>query len=248
MTETVDWAKLKKQNSNFKFEINKHFFLSELDVSRKDGYKKQLHVMLPEGDETFVGTLAGLCKYEFNFFDLNIEDGDNIIDLGCNYGLISIVCAALYPNCTVHSFDPCVRALETLRLNCFINNIQNIKFYNTAVTASEDATLKFSSNLSQGESCFIESDLNDESHEEIGEFKNTHIKTVLNNINNISYLKVDIEGSEYGIFNYLFEHNRDFSKNIKRVHIEVHGEKTQREQLIKKLKTHFPSEENIIVS
>ena len=60
---------------------------------------------------------------------------------------------------------------------------------------------------------------------------------------------MDIEGSEYGIFDYLFENIEEFQEDLpSRVHIEVHGEQDKKERLIEKLKKLFNSDENVIKS
>ena len=242
-----NWNTLKNLNPDFTFNFEKLMFRISVNLKDKNKQDRRLKFILPEGDQTYFGTFAGIAKKQFNFFDLEPEDGDNIIDMGCNYGLVSMVCAALYPQCTIHAFDPCGKALEAIVINCFINNINNIVLYNTAVTASDKEHLEFYSNLEEGPSCYIQSDFKEEHMTHVAKCKNIHIKDVVNNIQNICYLKMDIEGAEYEIFDYLFENNKAFQDSIPyRVHIEVHGEEDKKQNLINKLDKVFINDKNII--
>ena len=245
--EEIGWEEIQKNNPQFKFGLEGEAFQFFIDLTSKEGVYRQIKILLPENDLTWQGTFAGIGKNEFNFFDLKPKDGDNIIDMGCNYGLISMACAVLYPKCKIHAFDPCKQAISFLQLNCFINGIRNLVLYNTAVTDSEEPTLDFYSNLGDGPSCFVPPQSKEEDHTPVGKHKNTHIKNVLGEIKNICFLKMDIEGSEYGIFDYLFENIEEFQDNLpSRVHIEVHGGEDKKDCLIKKLKKLFSSDENII--
>ena len=247
MSEEVDWDVIGKVNPKFTFNFEKLMFRISINVKDSDNEYKNLKFIFPEGDETYFGTFAGIAKNEFNFFDLKPKDGDNIIDMGCNYGLVSMVCAALYPQCTIHAFDPCAKALENMLLNCFNNKIKNIVFHNTAVTASDKECLEFYSDLDAGPSCYVQSDFKKKDMTHVATCKNTHIKDVLDDIGNICYLKMDIEGAEYEVFDYLFENNKAFQDSIPyRVHIEVHGEEDKKQNLINKLNKVFINDKNII--
>jgi FkbM family methyltransferase len=247
MAEEINWDNLNKMNSKFSFSFKRRLCHFTIDVNISGQENKKLNLILPEGDQTYVGTLAGICKKQFNFFDLKPKDGTNIIDMGCNYGLISMICATLYPQCTIHAFDPCKDVFQFMMINCFVNNIKNIVFHNTAVTTSQEENLNFCSNIELGRSCFVESKFYKEGMTHVGKCKNTHIKNVLDEIKNICYFKMDIEGAEHDIFNYLFENNKDFQDTIPyRVHIEVHGEDDKKENLINKLNKVFVNDKNII--
>lgn len=73
-----------------------------------------LNFVAPNNDQTWGGTIAGLSKGEFNFFDLAPKHGDVILDIGCNIGLVSLLCAKMYPQCQVHAYDACEWAIECL--------------------------------------------------------------------------------------------------------------------------------------
>ena len=245
----MSWEEIREKNPQFKFDVEGELYQFFIDLTSKEGVIRRINIILPKHDESWGGTFSGIGKDEFNFFDLNPKDGDNIIDMGCNYGLISMACAVLYPKCKIHAFDPCKKAISFLKLNCFINGIQNLVLYNTAVTDSEEPTLDFYSNLGVGPSCFVPPQSKEEDHTHVGKHNNTHVKNVLGKIKNICFLKMDIEGSEYGIFDYLFENIEEFQEDLpSRVHIEVHGEQDKKERLIKKLKKLFNSDENVIKS
>ena len=65
-------------------------------------------------------------------------------------------------------------------------------------------------------------------------------------MDNIAFLKMDIEGGEWEIFDYLYENIPNFPETIERVHIETHGEKERCNKLIKKLRSSFPDKKNMI--
>ena len=209
--------------------------------------EKQISVLVPAEDQTWGGTIAGLQKGEFNFFDLKPKAGSHIIDFGCNVGVISLMCATLYPECHIHSYDPCGICISLLKQSCEINEINNLTCYHSCVTASSKEEVEFS-HESLGPTCFIASDLvSVETHPYKGiNINNIHIKDILSSMDNIAFLKMDIEGGEWGIFDYLYENMPNFPETIERVHIEIHGEKERCNKLIKKLESSFPDKKNMI--
>ena len=207
-----------------------------------------LTIFAPKNDATWSGHIAGLRKGEFsNLFDLKPKKDDIIMDIGCNLGLVGLFCAKLYPQCDVHAFDPCRTILSYLRMNCKLNNISNLRCYNVCVTASNKKKVKFSHETT-GPSCWVQSSLTTKDQHEFfgGEVENLHIKDLLSREENIAYMKMDIEGSEHEIFNYLYKNQPEFHKKIKRVHIEVHGKRSKKKKLIKKLRLSFPDKKNHI--
>jgi len=214
-----------------------------------------LRFYAPTNDVSWGGTLSGLEHNVFNFFDLDVKQGSHIIDFGSNIGLVSLVCSKLYPQSIIHSFDACEWAIKCLKKTCEINQIANIIPYHACVTASSEEYIEFS-HENTGPSCFVRTDLlGDKLDKETRGYKtkNLHIKDVLTSKEDISFMKMDIEGGEWEIFDYLYKNDLDFFKKPQKVHIEVHGERDAHgnagEELrkkINKLKSAFANEQNYI--
>lgn len=130
----------------------------------------------------------------------------NIIDIGANCGMASIILAKQNPNSIIYAFEPDYNTFLLLKENVSLNNLQNVKFFNLAVsdssnkklilykhpdysggntTCSEDQSFKtfFNKDINKVEvDCISFDDI-------IQQF----------NIDQVELLKIDCEGAEYEI-------------------------------------------------
>lgn len=127
-----------------------------------------------------------------------------------------------------------------------INSLSNLYIHHSCITASTNDYIEFS-HESLGPSCFVRSDLTTkEGHSFSGyKVKNTHIADIINQ--KIAFMKMDIEGGEYEIFEWLFNNLPNFSNKVDRVHIELHRTKGMNTDLLEeRLSTAFQNTSSII--
>lgn len=68
------------------------------------------------------GTLAMLSVIEFN-------DSDNVLDLGCGYGIVGILSAKIVGATNVVMIDVDDRAVKVARENVILNGVEGVKLY-----------------------------------------------------------------------------------------------------------------------
>lgn len=126
------------------------------------------------------------------------------------------------------------------------NSLNNLHIHHSCVTASESDYIEFS-HEDKGPSCFVRSDLTSEEDHRFGGYKvkNAHISDIIDQ--EVAFMKMDIEGGEYEIFEWLFNSLPNFSDKIGRVHIELHRIKgTDTDSLIENLNRVFQNTGSII--
>ena len=60
---------------------------------------------------------------------IDIKDGQSILDLGCGYGAMGLAIAKAYPDSTVHLVDKDFVAVEYVSKNIKLNGLKNCKAY-----------------------------------------------------------------------------------------------------------------------
>ena len=158
---------------------------------------------------------------EYDFTNIDFKEGDCVIDIGGNIGMISIYLAKKFPFLKIYAFEPVRENYENFLKNIKLNNIPDgtIIVENKAVTKDgRMINMRGGSSISdvipvgaatQEENCNIESI----TLEEI--FKK-------HNIGKLKLLKIDCEGSEYEI---LYNTKPEILKSIEYVRGEFHENK-----------------------
>lgn len=168
-----------------------------------------------------------LNNNDYDFTNIDFKDGDIVIDIGANVGMVSILLAKKFPFLKIYSFEPLKENYDNLLKNIELNNIPEgiITAENKAVTkdgrlinmsinssnkgGSSTADVISTNSIMTKENCQIESI----TLEEI--FKKY-------NINKLKLLKIDCEGSEYEI---LYNANINILNNIENLIGEFHENK-----------------------
>lgn len=176
--------------------------------------------------------------YELNhngyiFDNINFKQGDVVIDIGANVGMVSLLLAKKYPFLKIYAFEPVKDPYESFKSNIKLNNISDgtIIAYNMAVTKDgRDICISYDPCVSGSSNMFNFSNNN------ILRKKISHVKSItldeifrLHNINEVKLLKIDCEGAEYEIlYNTCYEnlnkilHLRgEFHEHIK--HLYTHS-------------------------
>lgn len=167
--------------------------------------------------------------------ELNLEDDDDriSIDIGANIGIYTLLLSHLYPKCKVISIEPSPTIFEKLKLNCQLNNLlpgSNLVLLNKAVSDKDGTWVEFYEKHSMSTmskefltsiSSKIITNKDDELHKEIVRTVTIDNLAETTNINEISFLKIDVEGAEVlvlkGAINILTE------KKVRNMIIEYHS-------------------------
>lgn len=155
------------------------FLLDTKEYQMKQIYCHDLY------EKNTVRHLVKLVKPDFTFFDV-----------GSNIGFYALTFARLLPNGSVHCFEPNRLSFSRLQHNVKINKLQNIVLNNVGL-ADEEKEVEINYNLTNtGTASAYKKNGGNELHERIHLIKlDDYCKK--NSINNIDFLKVDIEGGEY---------------------------------------------------
>ena len=139
------------------------------------------------GDDHEIDTLTRLSKKNKIFF----------LDCGCNYGFYSFHVASLSNSNYVISIEASKRTSELFLKNKELNiNLNNILFYNMAVSENEGKEILFNQGINDWESSVEHSDFQ---LNRIDNIKTCKIDSLLNSYELRDYLlvfKLDIEGHE----------------------------------------------------
>lgn len=167
--------------------------------------------------------------------ELNLEDDDDriSIDIGANIGIYTLLLSHLYPKCKVISIEASPTIFEKLKLNCQLNNLlpgSNLVLLNKAVSDKDGTRVEFYEKHSMSTmskefltsiSSKIITNKDDELHKEIVRTVTIDNLAETANINEISFLKIDVEGAEVlvlkGAINILTE------KKVRNMIIEYHS-------------------------
>ena len=163
-----------------------------------------------------------------NFFGNKVNFSGIMLDIGANIGAVS-VWAAKIEGMKVIAYEPVPETFELLRENVKLNNAENlVEVHNQAVSnyngkavihySRSQTTAASIYNLEKGNPNKVEVDAVD-------------IRDIIKKYQEINFLKLDCEGSEYDILNSI----EDFSK-IKNMFVEFHIKKdTPRTYKVKNL-------------
>lgn len=168
-------------------------------------------------------------NYEYKkIMEIDFKEGDIVIDIGANVGMVSILLAKKFPFLKIYSFEPVKSNYDNLVKNIKLNNIEdNIIFpFNMAVTKDSRDILILINLLNQGGSALSEYT----NYYPPTLLKNFCHSTTLNNIvaenkiNKVKLLKIDCEGSEYEIF---YNTDKKILSNIQNIIGEFHKVKNE---------------------
>lgn len=142
-----------------------------------------------------------------------------IIDCGANIGLSSLYFKSIYPNATLHAFEPDAVLFQLLEKNALVNDFTNTHLHQAAVWI-EDTNLSFSSKGSEASHI----DLSNQSEHQV---KAIRLSSFLTQFEYINFLKMDIEGAEFQVVADCLEG----LKKVDHFFLEYHGKVNQTKQL-----------------
>lgn len=198
-----------------------HLIEREVDL---DG--KPFFYYAPAGDDTVVGTYRAIKEDDFKLeYIKEFEDGDVIIDLGSNVGLLSCLFAKIYPCTKIYAFDANSLACLCAKMNRCRNSITNLEIYNKAIGIKNTKNVKFYSNDIEISASLEEKYTSIKNQEYQCDMINIEeiFDSKLLSIDSVKYFKVDIEGGEYDVMNYICDNRPDIIDRIDYLHLEIHG-------------------------
>ena len=141
---------------------------------------------------------------EYNFSNIEFKEGDVIIDIGANVGMISIYLAKKYPFLKIYAFEPVKENFANLQKNLVLNNIPEgtVTAFNCAVTSDGRDVIMNINPYNRG-GCATREIFATEHNYSVG---NCNVPSVTlegifkkHSIERLKLLKIDCEGSEYEI-------------------------------------------------
>jgi FkbM family methyltransferase len=136
-----------------------------------------------------------------NYLIKTLKNGQTFVDIGANLGYFTILAAKLVGNTgKVYGFEPNPHMMKFLKDNIAMNWLmQNVKLYENAIYSSNTEITFHIAKRYQGNSSIYERNENEMMNEE---YENVTVQAVraddhLKDLNNIDWVKIDIEGGEY---------------------------------------------------
>jgi len=146
----------------------------------------------------------------------------HVVDLGANFGWFSLLASETCPDAIVHGYE-----MVEENYNIAANHLKDKKNINLVwgIVIGENKVTKLrlhgGSNL--GGHNVHDPDTDRLKQVSVGDIVQHTVGDIFNknNIDYIDFLKMDIEGSEYEVMDYIFKNN--LSKRILHIAMEVHG-------------------------
>ncbi len=142
-----------------------------------------------------------------------------IFDCGANIGVATIYFKWLYPESTMHVFEPDKQTFELLQKNVLENKLTNVTLHNAALSDKHGEIKFYINSNNPGSLVMSANNSRMTSTEECIDVKAVTLSSVING-ESIDFLKMDIEGSEHEVIREI-ESAGDL-KNIKEGVIEYH--------------------------
>jgi FkbM family methyltransferase len=182
---------------------------SDKALATKNGYRKVVDgwgtdvdgLHLDIEDDPTGGVAKIVCKEIVNSYklhEINFEDGDIVLDIGAQVGVVSIYLAKKHPGIKVYAFEPVTVNYRRLLRNIEANGVTNIIAVNKAVTGDgRTVTIYGDLETNSGGSSIYGPVVGADTHEA----PSVTLAQILNEygIGRARLLKLDCEGAEYEI-------------------------------------------------
>lgn len=140
----------------------------------------------------------------------------NIVDLGAQIGIFTLLVAKRYPNAKIITYEPEKENFRLLVNNIRINNLKNVKSLNLGVSGKRGKRKLYLSNSNSGaHSIYGKKGISYET------FRSIKFDDIIKNngLEYIDILKMDCEGAEYEI---LLNANKYYLKKVDIILMELH--------------------------
>ena len=159
--------------------------------------RNQIAVSGFSGFSEFLAVDNFLSGPEYSFLAHHDFDHGDIIDIGANIGVISVLLAKRFPARTIHAIEPNPHTAASLALNLKTNNTANVVVHAVAIADTTGRVLFNANPVSRG-TASIAKRHGKEVHEvpclTLDDFVEKH------SLAKVAFLKVDVEGYESLVF------------------------------------------------
>ena len=167
---------------------------------------------------------------EYDKPGFEIKNDDIIIDVGAHIGLFTLFASQFCKNGMIYCFEPIQENYSLLLSNLQLNNIMKVIPHNVAVSQNTDNVIIYLNKDESGHSMHIPGPKS-------VQVKSVSLKSIIdsNSLERCDLLKIDCEGEEYNIIDFL---PSAYFDKIKKMCIEYHfadNKPSLLENLIKKL-------------
>jgi FkbM family methyltransferase len=161
---------------------------------------------------------------EYKKSGFQINQNDVVLDIGAHIGLFTLYASQFCTKGSIFSFEPMKDNYQLLLENIKLNNLKQVKFFNLAVSNSNDPIKLFINDDESGHSMFSQSSQN-------LTVNSISLKRIFdeNQIEYCNFLKLDCEGAEYEIIKNL---PLSYFEKIDKMIIEYHMADSNPELLI----------------
>lgn len=166
----------------------------------------------------FHTTLAVVGRDDYGLKQMSLPASATIVDVGGNIGTFSLTAAAIFPESSIHTFEPEKANYKALSDNIQRNNQKNVHTHNCAIGPNEGKMSLHVNAESTGSHSVLEGHTTNTNTQEITVTTLEKFVTE-NNISTIDLLKMDIEGAEYDIF---YNMPKQVLSMVKRITLEIH--------------------------
>ncbi len=176
-------------------------------TTRKNGIKLSFNGIDRLAVPIWMLNFGNYEEEEIEIYNQLIEDGMTILDVGANIGYFSILWRIKFPNSTIYAFEPMKDTFNTLKKNIAINNCENVFPLPFALSNKNKNGYFYSS----PEMISIASEKNVLDYKKAEKIPISFIKLDFFNIENIDFIKIDAEGSEFNILKGSIESFKKFN-------------------------------------
>ena len=133
---------------------------------------------------------------------ISLPDDATIVDIGANIGIFSIMMSKKLPDAEIHCYEPQMINYQNLKSNIELNGLGlGITANNLAVTKDGRDIVIYNDKNNTGRSSIYRKDRSCNNYNTI---KSVTLSSIIDSITStresIDYLKIDIEGAEYELF------------------------------------------------
>ena len=191
----------------------------EQSPTRRGLARRHQTALNPSSGESFT-FYENLIRRDYLANGITLRPGDTVVDIGANIGAFTVLVAKVVgPHGRVISFEPVTQTFARLEENVALNGYRNVECRRAAVDAQGGTLTLRVDPKSALSSAYVESH-----GDENGDIQTAPCVTLEqafrdHNLERVNLLKVDCEGSEYGIFETL---SPSLAARIDQIAMEVH--------------------------
>lgn len=162
----------------------------------KDGFKPSFPLKFVPDTDGITRLVCREIERDYKLDNLDLKDGDTIVDIGAHKGIVSCYLGWKYPQARVLSYEPVKVNYDAMLENIKLNGLTNIIPFNLAVTSDgRDVLMAVDTVANSGGSTMMTGD---------GDLQEAHSVRLLDifvtyDITRLALLKIDCEGGEYEI-------------------------------------------------